>query len=108
MVCIEGAGIYQRNIDELCDTTMDKCGSDEEVLAETEKYFEENPVKPMLITAYLLSGDDCNSYIRYWSGEYVQNTAIDKLYEHLERLGYQISDDEKKLQDGTHELFERE
>jgi ParB family chromosome partitioning protein len=108
MVCIEGAGIYQHNIDELCDTTMDKCGSDEEVLAETEKYFEENPVKPMLITAYLLSGDDCNSYIRYWSGEYVQNTAIDKLYEHLERLGYQISDDEKKLQDGTHELFERE
>lgn len=108
MVCFEGAGIYQRNIDELCDTTMGNCESDEEVFAEAEKYFEENPVKPMLITAYLSSGDDCHSYIRYWSGEYVQNTAIDKLYEHLEKLGYQISDDEKKLQDGTHELFKKE
>ena len=100
--------MFQHEIDRLCDTMMDKCGSDEEVLEEAEKYFEENPVKPMLITAYLLSGDDRRSYIRYWNGEYVQNTAIDKLYVHLEKLGYQISDDEKKLQNGTHELFKKE
>ena len=60
----------------------------------------------MLTVAYLLSGDDDYSYIRSWNGVWDECPTIDRLYHYLERLGYQISDDEKKLMDGSHELFE--
>ena len=34
--------------------------------------------------------------------------TLDVLYKHLCAIGYQMSDDEKALQDGTHELFKEE
>lgn len=39
---------------------------------------------------------------------YQENPKLNILYEMLEALGYQISDDEKKLIDGTHEVFGEE
>ncbi|MEG3071058.1 MAG: hypothetical protein RQM92_09790 [Candidatus Syntrophopropionicum ammoniitolerans] len=36
---------------------------------------------------------------------YKKNNKLDLLYEILQKLGYQMSDDEIALRDGTHELF---
>lgn len=40
-----------------------------------------------------------------WRGDHEKNEDLDTLYEFLKELGYEMSDDEKALQDGTHELF---
>ena len=108
MACFEGMGIYKEDIDKICGTDLEGCSTYEEMTIETVQYFDNHPMKPALVVAYLLSGDDEHSYIASWNGTWKENATIDRLYEYLEKLGYQMSDDEKKLQDGSHELFEGE
>ncbi len=40
-----------------------------------------------------------------WSGKYIPDDSLDNLYELLIKLGYELSEEEKQLKDGTHELF---
>lgn len=62
---------------------------------------------PMLI--YLMYGD--GPTLTYAGGGeknfpiHVERDILDLLYTWLERLGYEMSEDERKLKDGTHELF---
>ncbi|HML37014.1 MAG TPA: ParB/RepB/Spo0J family partition protein [Bacillota bacterium] len=39
------------------------------------------------------------------NGRYEKNENLDAVYEFLERLGYELSDEEEKLRNGTHELY---
>lgn len=44
----------------------------------------------------------------YWNSypmEHEENEKLDRIYALLVKLGYEMSDDEKALQDGTHALF---
>ena len=107
MACFEGAGNVIQQIDKMCGTDIGSCDTYEEISSAAEDYFDNNPVKPMLTVAYLLSGDDGYSYIISWNGGWNECPTIDRLYHYLEKLGYQISDDEKKLMDGSHELFDK-
>ena len=95
-------------IDEVCGTNFKQLNTYEEKSVAADEYFEEQPRKAMLVAAYLLCDDDEYKYIQAWNGKWDESPETDKLYECLERLGYQMSDEEKKLQDGTHELFEQE
>lgn len=95
-------------IDEFCKTTFKELDTYEEKSTAADGYFEEQPEKAMLVLAYLLCDDDKYKYVQTWNGRWEESPEVDKLYECLERLGYQISDEEKKLQDGTHELFAKE
>lgn len=52
-----------------------------------------------------LSDGEGNGYYQRYSAKHCENEALDALYSVLEKLGYEMSDDEKALQDGTHELF---
>lgn len=55
--------------------------------------------------------NECKSegYFRsYWNSytmKHEENEKLDRIYALLVKLGYEMSDDEKALQDGTHELF---
>lgn len=76
----------------------------------SEKYFK-NPEYVMLIMAYdKMADDEDKGYFRYksWedSLEYEKNKRLDRIYSALISLGYEMSDEERQLQDGTHELFE--
>lgn len=56
--------------------------------------------------AYLFADDSShNNYIDRWNVAHKENESLDNLYHILVKLGYQMSDEEKQLQDGTHELF---
>lgn len=46
-----------------------------------------------------------SSYFNY-RGEYSEDKALDKLYDLLEKVGYEMSEEEKQLQDGSHKIFE--
>lgn len=43
-----------------------------------------------------------------WNKEYKENKKLDEIYKLLIKLGYSMSEEEKKLQDGSHELFRKE
>lgn len=70
--------------------------------------------KAALIFAYYFAGDTDNQYnmpktcdMNYGETmpEYKENKRLAKIYEMLEELGYTVSDEERKMLDGTHELF---
>ncbi|CAK7083175.1 ParB/RepB/Spo0J family partition protein [Tissierella sp.] len=40
-----------------------------------------------------------------WNGRHESNEDLDYVYDFLQKLGYKMSEEEKQLQNGTHELF---
>ncbi len=79
----------------------------------TEKFFKEQPSNAPAVFIYFLTGDsDENSYVVTTFGEempsHYRNERLDMIYKYLCKLGYQMSDTELQLQNGTHELFRRE
>ncbi len=70
------------------------------------QFIEENPEKIFLCLVYI-SLDD-SKWKRYYNDmelSYSGSEELDAIYELLLLLGYQMSDDEKKMKDGTHQLF---
>jgi len=64
-----------------------------------------SPEKVLLCAAYCNDMDnESDNYFDYY-GRYEKNEELDDLYETLIKLGYQLSDEEKALMNGTHELF---
>lgn len=67
--------------------------------------FAKNPERVLLAVAYSSIEDGPGEGYWAWNGSHQENGALDQLYTLLEKLGYQMSDDEKAMQNGTHELF---
>lgn len=62
---------------------------------------------PTLVYANFGDGENVgyiNSYKSRWP-EYEKNARLDALYDWLISLGYDMSDEEKAMRDGTHEVF---
>lgn len=76
----------------------------------------ERPEYTLLACAYAGEDSDENKYWkRQWSSEsrtqvisYEANDALDTLYAFLTSIGYEMSDEEKAMQNGTHQLFSQE
>ena len=62
------------------------------------------PEKSLLITVYNCLDSERSSYYD-WNNRHDSNEDLDTVYEFLEKLGYEPSDEEKQLRDGSHELF---
>ncbi|MBR4078321.1 MAG: ParB/RepB/Spo0J family partition protein [Oscillospiraceae bacterium] len=82
--------------------------------AEFEDVVKYNPARALMAVAYsyAISSMSCN----YWTYAYgedcrfikpMENKLLDYLYELLIALGYEMSDEELQMQNGTHELFSR-
>lgn len=68
------------------------------------------PEKTLLRMIYARLGDGKSEgyFHSYWNSytmKHEENEKLDRIYALLVKLGYEMSDDEKALQDGTHELF---
>ena len=63
------------------------------------------PERHMLVATYL-SLDSENEHYYDWNNRYKENEVLDIVYDFLEKLGYEMSDEEKSMRDGTNELFE--
>ena len=67
---------------------------------------KEKPALMLLKLAYAISEDSHQSrYYEYWNAKHASNKRLDMIYDFLCSLGYELSDEEKALRDGTHELF---
>lgn len=65
----------------------------------------------IVLFAYIaldLESDNYTLSVVNFNGEYKSNPKLEKWYNVLEYLGYQISDEERALLDGTHECFKEE
>jgi ParB family chromosome partitioning protein len=69
----------------------------------------QSPEKALFLGAYCNYGDSENKtyYQRYGPTpcHHLKNEDLNAIYDVLVKLGYQMSDEERSLQDGTHELF---
>jgi len=69
---------------------------------------EVEPERMLFVMSYLRINEyESDSYHDYWQ-MHQANETIDTAYAILEQLDYVMSDDEKALQDGTHEAFRPE
>ena len=68
---------------------------------------QQDGAKALLVAVWLLTDNDsldCND----WEGVYEENDVLNMIYEFFESLGYQMSDEERELLDGTSELYLKE
>ena len=68
------------------------------------------PEKALLRMIYARLGDSKTEgyFCSYWNSytmRHMENEKLDRIYELLVKLGYEMSDDEKALRSGTHPLF---
>lgn len=77
-------------------------------LSEDKAHIKEKPEKHLFAMAYCFI--DCSSLkCHNWRGPfYEENEELNQAYDFLKEFGYEISDEEKALKDGTHELYEEE
>ena len=66
------------------------------------------PEHVFLLTIYCALDSERQVYYHSWNLSHYENETLDMIYDFLERLGYEMSDEERALQDGTHELYFRD
>ncbi|MDD4541944.1 MAG: ParB/RepB/Spo0J family partition protein [Eubacteriales bacterium] len=77
-----------------------------------EKY-KESPERTMLLVAYSSIVDSASNnyyHVRRWENKiaHIENQDLNVIYDALISLGYEMSTEERRLQDGSHELFGKE
>jgi ParB family chromosome partitioning protein len=85
----------------------DLMGLEKDVQKDTKKIIEESPEKAML-ACFIVEVDSGNgSYSSYYN-EHQSSEALDVIYDLLYKLGYEMSDEEIAIRNGTHELYAKE
>jgi ParB family chromosome partitioning protein len=74
---------------------------DFDIILETIKA---QPERYLLMATYLKLDSERESYYD-WDNKYSDNESLNIVYNLLERLGYEMSDEERAIRGGTHELF---
>ncbi len=100
-------GDYEKNICELFGIKKPNTKDTEDFLdtQEIKAFFADKAEKALLMLAYYQEDSENKNYYDY-NCAYKENEALDNLYDFLIALGYEMSDEEKAMQNGTHELFE--
>jgi ParB family transcriptional regulator, chromosome partitioning protein len=83
---------------------MTEDGEDEIDFNNIAEKFNISPEYVFLVSVYC-SVEDANNNYYTWEGSYYKNEALDFVYDFLGKLGYEISDEEQTLKDGTNRLF---
>lgn len=80
-------------------------GNDEWVFEDIIDDLRQQPERYMLIATYCILDSSGERYYGGWNCAYKENEELDRVYDLLEALGYEISDEERRLKDGSHKLF---
>lgn len=99
---------YYKEVDSdmLCDILGVEAVKEEDFSFETiSEIFALCPERVLLTTAYCNDCDEIGLSCFNWMCEYTKNEKLDSIYCFLTKLGYEMSDEEKALLDGSHELF---
>ena len=116
---IVGDGSWRRNevdvdvLETLLDLDIDEDTDYETIQKMLLQKELENPEYVLLACAYASEDDEDNGYFgREWNSRkraydfsYRANDGLDRLYDFLISLGYEMSDEEKEMQNATHPLL---
>ena len=108
-------GVNTEIVGELLDLDIDDNTDYPTFKAMVEQHIAEAPEYGLLVCAYASADGDDNGYWRRgWSAEkrcyeylHKPNDDLDRLYDFLISLGYEMSNEEKAMRDGTHQLLNR-
>jgi ParB family chromosome partitioning protein len=67
--------------------------------------YAKKPERVLLCAAYCAKGDSGGAAYYSWKGEHQENESLSMLYDMLIKCGYELSEEEKAMRDGTHELL---
>ena len=99
---------YELAFDEFVETLSiefkEDRGGEEWSFEDIADKFATQPDLCLLVATYL-SLDGNNEGYFDWNNNHTENELLDLCYAFLEKLGYEMSEKERQLQDGTHELF---
>lgn len=118
---IVGDGLYGRDeinaelTGELLDLGIDDNTDYPAFKAMVEECADEHPEYALLVCAYAsVEADDNGYWAERWNTDkreyeivHEPNSELDRLYNFLASLGYEMSDEEKAMQDGTHQLLKQ-
>ena len=77
--------------------------------ADVEDVVKKEPERMFWLMIYENTGDfERQTYHEYWKCKHEENAELSALYDILIKLGYEMSDEEKQLRDGTHRLFAKD
>ena len=62
------------------------------------------PERHLLVATYLALDSEREHYYN-WNGQHYDNENLNTVYDFIMKLGYEMSDEERSLRDGTHGLF---
>ncbi len=79
-------------------------GDDELTFDDISEQVSAQSARHLLIAIYLTFDSERQSYYG-WRNQYEENETLNQCYDLLEKLGYQMSDEELAMKNGTHELF---
>ena len=82
--------------------------TDDECFLMMEGIVTKNPYLATLVTAYSTFGDNSRETCRDYYARYRKSKRLARIYDRLCALGYEMSDEEKALMDGTSELYVKE
>ena len=118
---IVGDGGWRRNIintelaGELLDLGIDDDADYPVFKSAIEQRIPEAPEYSLLACAYAFTDSDDKGYwIEKWNSDnrmyeivHKPNNTLDQIYDFLISLGYEMSDEERAMRDGTHQLLNR-
>lgn len=99
------AGYYAGFRRELCNQLLNIEAAETAKFSEVEETIKRSPELSLLYIAYSYWGDTKSNHYNDWNGCYSGNENLDRLYDFLNALGYEESDEETALRNGTSELF---
>ncbi len=75
--------------------------------ADVEEKVSKEPERLLWLMLYESTSDsERQTYCEYWAAQHNPNEELSATYDILIKLGYEMSDEEKQLRDGTHKLFD--
>lgn len=74
--------------------------------ADIAEYVAAQPERHLLVATYLTLDSEGEHYYN-WHNQHEDNEDLDKVYDFLEKLGYEMSDEERSMREGTHPLFSK-
>lgn len=98
---------------ELSEASIEESGMEWQEILENDEAFITMPAKVLLAVAFCTADDDNTGYWKEtWDSkqqryvyEHDENAELNETYKVLEALGYEMSDEERALQDGSHRFF---
>lgn len=77
---------------------------DELIFDMIAEHIASQPERYLLIATYLSLDSENEKYFD-WNNDYRENENLDIVYDFLEKLGYEMSDEERAIKEGAHPLF---